>query len=418
MNIDKTIEKLYSLQKFGIKLGLENIKRLCEHLGNPQNNFRSFHVGGTNGKGSTSSFMASILKESGFKTGLYTSPHFIKFNERIRINGEGIPDNYIVQFYNSIEQFIKEHNPTFFEVTTALAFLFFAENNIDYAVIEVGLGGRLDATNIIIPEASIITSISLEHTELLGCTINEIAGEKAGIIKKNVPVFIGNLPEEAEKQIELKCIDLDCELFKLSNHIVNDQESLYLKSDNLQYKIITPLMGSFQKYNSALAVLALHKTLQVSKASITEGLNNVVRNSGIQGRYEIYNLYPRIILDSAHNEEGVKTFLSSFKAESGKYSKRILIFGVMKDKAVKKMLTEIAGIFDEIWVTSIDNERSKSKEELRTIGNELNIKTFVLDDVIDFIHRFISINSDECLVILGSMYVLGDIKLKLLNKSA
>lgn len=418
MSIENTLDKLYSLQKFGIKLGLENIYKLCEYLGNPQEKIKCFHVAGTNGKGSTSSFLASILKEAGYKTGLYTSPHFVKFNERIRINGEMISDEYISDFYRSIETFVEKHKPTFFEVTTALAFKYFSDLEVEYAVIEVGLGGRLDATNIITPRASIITSISLEHTEILGCTISEIAFEKAGIIKKNIPVFIGRLPEEAVTQIEAKCIDLDCKLIKLNSHIQYVEESLYLNSNQLRLKISTPLIGDFQNYNSALAALAAHYILNLNEQIIRDGLKKVVENSGLQGRYEIYNDKPRVIFDSAHNEEGVNYFISAFREESRKYSKRFLIFGVMKDKAMKNMLLEAAGVFDEIGFTSIDTERSMAKEELKVIGNELNLKTFVVDDVIDFINTFISKNDNDCLVILGSMYILGDIKAKLLNKKA
>jgi len=186
----------------------------------------------------------------------------------------------------------------------------------------------------------------------------------------------------------------------------------------LHIKISTPLLGSFQNYNSALAVLSVHQVLNINDKAIISGLNNVIRNSGIQGRYEIYCPKPKVIFDSAHNEEGVRCFLSAFRQEAEHYSKRILIFGVMRDKAVKEMLKDLSGVFDEIWFTSIDSERSKTKDELMQTGNELNINTFVVEDAVDFINRFISKNSEECLVILGSMYVLGDIKTKLLNKKA
>lgn len=187
--INKALDRLYSLQKFGMKLGLDNITSLLEYLGNPQKNFKSFHVAGTNGKGSTTSFMASILMEAGYRTGLYTSPHFIRFNERVRVNGVEIPDQYIVEFISGINGFIVIHKPTFFEVTTALAFKYFSDEKVEYAAIETGLGGRLDATNVLAPLASVITSISLEHTEILGDTLEKIAFEKGGIIKRGGKVF-------------------------------------------------------------------------------------------------------------------------------------------------------------------------------------------------------------------------------------
>src|SRR5690606_8415986 len=183
MNIERILTKLFSLHNFGVKLGLDNIKAFMEHLGNPQKYLKAFHIAGSNGKGSTSAFISSILMESGFKTGLYTSPHFINFNERILIDGKQISNEAVAEFFEKNEKFIDEHKLTFFEVTTALAFQYFYENNVDYAVIETGLGGRLDATNIFNAEGVVITSISLEHTNILGNTVNEIAGEKAAIIK-------------------------------------------------------------------------------------------------------------------------------------------------------------------------------------------------------------------------------------------
>jgi len=214
MNLQQAIEKLYSLQKFGIKLGLQNIQNFLEYLGNPEKQFKSFHIAGTNGKGSTASFISSILIENNLKTGLYTSPHFVKFNERIRINGKEIEDEYIAKFVKENQNFIDENHLTFFEATTAMAFKYFTENKIDFAVIETGLGGRLDATNVVNPVASIITSISLEHTEMLGNSLKEIAFEKGGIIKNNSKVFIGRLPEEAEREIEKICKERNSKLFK------------------------------------------------------------------------------------------------------------------------------------------------------------------------------------------------------------
>ena len=202
MNIEKTLAKLYNLQIFGMKFGLENIRKFLQVLGNPQNNLKCFHIAGSNGKGSTASFIASILQTAGFKTGLYTSPHFVRFNERIRINGEEIDDEYIASFYDKHELFINENKLTFFEVTTALAFTYFSEKKVNYAVIETGLGGRLDATNVLKPLAVVLTSISLEHTQHLGNTIEKIATEKAAIIKPKTKVFLGILPGKADEIIQ------------------------------------------------------------------------------------------------------------------------------------------------------------------------------------------------------------------------
>ena len=218
MNIQLALDKLFSLHQFGIKLGLDKIIHLLNYLGNPQDKIQTLHLAGSNGKGSTASFIASIMMEAGYTTGLYTSPHFVRFNERVRIDGIEIPDDYIASFMSELDSYIDEHQPTFFELTTALAFKYFYENKVDYAVIETGLGGRLDATNIIKPMASIITNISLEHTNILGDKIEQIAFEKACIIKDDVPVFTGLLLETAENVISEKAENHNCPLKLFSRY--------------------------------------------------------------------------------------------------------------------------------------------------------------------------------------------------------
>ncbi|MCU7499866.1 MAG: bifunctional folylpolyglutamate synthase/dihydrofolate synthase [Ignavibacteria bacterium] len=414
--IKQALDRLYSLQKFGIKLGLDNITALLEYLGNPHKNFKSFHIAGTNGKGSTTSFISSILIEEGYKTGLYTSPHFIRFNERVRIQGKEIPDEYIVEFITGINRFIDIHKPTFFEVTTALAFKYFSDMNVEYAAVETGLGGRLDATNTLNPLASIITSISLEHTEILGGTLEKIAFEKGGIIKNGCRVFTGILPEEAEKTIRNICSEKKAELFRLSDYL--EKESTGLKTESLRLEKIEPaLFGPYQKNNAALAVLTLNKTLGLNNPRhIDSGLKNVVKNSGIQGRYEVYLEQPRIIFDSAHNPEGIESFLSAFIPQKDEFRKKTLLFGVMRDKAVKEMLTALAPYFDEIHLNTIDYDRAAGLDELERIGLELGINCFQEKNGADFVESFSKKEKGECLVVLGSMYVLGKIKEELLKK--
>ena len=219
MNIENSLKKLFSLHTFGVKLGLDNITKFLEYLGNPQKQLKTIHVAGSNGKGSTSSFISSILQENGYKVGLYTSPHFVKFNERVVINGKQINDEYIASFISDYEKYIDEHQLTFFEVTTALAIKYFLEMKTDYCVIETGLGGRLDATNVLNPLAVVITTISLEHTNVLGNTIEQIASEKAAIIKNGANVFTGILKDDAEEVIEKKCEETNSQLFSLKNYI-------------------------------------------------------------------------------------------------------------------------------------------------------------------------------------------------------
>ena len=424
MNIEKSLQKLYSLHTFGIKLGLDNITRFLEFIGNPQKEFKAFHIAGSNGKGSTASFIASILMELNYQVGLYTSPHFVKFNERIKINNAQIPDYYIAGFISGFEKYIDENQLTFFEVTTAMAFMYFMEQNVDYTVIETGLGGRLDATNVLNPLSAVITSISLEHTSILGNSIKEIAAEKAGIIKKSSKVFIGNLPDDAVQVIENKCEYLNCELFKLKEYITEENNSLEFRpaEPGKQFgkmvlnDTVIPLKGLYQKYNAALSGLTVYKTLNLDDYSpLFNGFKSVLTNTGFQGRFEFYKKNPDIIFDSAHNPEGIKSFINEFKKDYHKYSRRTLLFGVMKDKAVEEMLFDIKDYFDEIYITEIDIERSCKVEDLLKIASKLNLHVKITKEPVKLITEFEIKTKDNCLVVLGSMYLIGEIKSKLIN---
>ncbi|MEW6653793.1 MAG: Mur ligase family protein, partial [Bacteroidota bacterium] len=263
MEIKLTLEKLFSLRQFGIKLGLENILNLLNQIGSPHKKLKCFHVAGSNGKGSTSSFIASILMEHGYSVGLYTSPHFVRFNERIKINGKEIADDVIVDFVTKLENFIDKSNPTFFEITTALAFKYFEEQKVDYAVIETGLGGRLDATNVIEPVASIITSISLEHTAYLGDTIEQIAFEKAGIIKMGKPVFVGRVPPQAMDVIEKKASEKGSLFFAFPKFTFLTSDTAITQTPFGKFSIYeTPLKGNHQLINASLAVKAISENVQ------------------------------------------------------------------------------------------------------------------------------------------------------------
>lgn len=418
MNIQEALKKLYSIHQFNIKLGLDNIIKFLDYLGNPQNKFQSIHIAGSNGKGSTSSFAASILQEAGYKTGLYTSPHLVRFNERVRINGVEIPDEFITDFMNGMNSYIDKYSPTFFEITTAIAFKYFAENKIDIGVIETGLGGRLDATNTINPLASIITSISLEHTNILGKTIEEIAKEKAGIVKTGVPVFTGPIDKNAVEVIENKTNEKGSQLYKFSDFAKVKNEYVKIKSDDFEYSIYeTPLLGKHQLRNSALAVFSLYKSLGINSYEIiSRGIKKVKENSGIQCRYEIYNESPKVIFDAAHNLEGTKSFVEEFKNESKSYSKKYLIYGAMNDKDLVPILKELKNYFDKFYFTSINYERAFKIEELEQAGKELNLNYERLTDPANFLTQFISLQKDECLVILGSIYLLGEIKSHLSDK--
>ncbi len=419
MDLESALQKLFSLHTFGIKLGLDNIKAFFEHIGNPQSHLKAFHIAGSNGKGSTAAFIASILQEYNYKVGLYTSPHFVKFNERIMINDIQVNDEAIAEFINMHEKYILEHGLTFFEVTTALAFNYFYDNKVDYAVIETGLGGRLDATNVFKALGVIITSISLEHTNILGTTIKEIAGEKAAIIKNHNKVFTGNLPVEAQTVVEEKCKETKSELYKISDYVNEKPGVLELYTEELEldeWKM--PLRGSYQKYNAALAALAVSKVLDTKDIrKIEKGIKNIIVNTGFQGRYELYNKKPDIIFDSAHNPEGINSFISEFSKDSKEYNERILIYGAMNDKNALEILKELKKVFSKIFVTEINNERSFKIEELVRIANEAGTEVEPLDSPTSYIENFRSSAAEnDCLVVLGSMYLLGEIKSLLQKK--
>ncbi len=413
MEIEISLKKLFALHTFGVKLGLDNIKAFLEYIGNPQTKLEAFHIAGSNGKGSTSAFTASILQECGYKTGLYTSPHFVKFNERIMLNNEQIPNKIIADFYEKHEQYIDEHKLTFFEVTTAMAFQYFKDQKVDYAVIETGLGGRLDATNVLNASAVIITSISLEHTQILGDTLKEIAEEKAGIIKNNNKVFIGNLPEEAVEVIEKKCTETKSQLFKIEDYTNEKNGVLELYTEEIEFNEWTmPLKGDYQKYNAALASLAVSKSLSIDDfGKIESGIWNVISNTGFQGRYEYYNYKPDIIFDSAHNPEGVYNFIKEFRKDFNNYKKHTLLFGVMNDKNAKEMLSMLRSSFDDIYITEVSIERTLRISELIRVAKEVTIEVKPVDNPAKFVSDFRKkAGRDECLVILGSMYLVGEIK--------
>lgn len=415
MNIEPILKKLYSMRQFHIKLGLERIENLLDYIGNPHKELKYFHIAGSNGKGSTASFLASILTEANYKIGLYTSPHFVKFNERIRINGKEIEDEFIINFFNSIEKFIDKEEPTFFEITTAIAFKYFFENKVDYVVLETGLGGRLDATNVVTPLAAIITSICLEHTNILGDTLEKIAFEKAGIIKKGITVLSGYMPAEAENVIRLKAHELKCNYFPFDSFVEKGKDYIDVLLEKRKYHLYkTPLLGYHQLLNCALAVKCLNATLNIDDAFlINRGIKNVVENSKIQGRYEIISNEPKIIFDSAHNPEGIKIFLDEFVKEYYSFNERSLIFGAMRDKDIAMMLKLLTPFFDNIYVTSIENERAATIEEIQSIAKQNGIRVIPLMFTEEFIKNFYAEGKGKCLVVLGSMYLIGYIKSKI-----
>ena len=356
MNYTETLKYMFSqlpmFQRQGktaFKKDLTNIKLLCNNLENPQNKFKSVHIAGTNGKGSVSHTLASVLQTAGYKVGLYTSPHLKDFKERIRINGKMISENDVVNFVKENKSIFEEIKPSFFEMTVAMAFKYFAENKVDIAIIETGLGGRLDSTNIITPILSVITNISFDHTQFLGNTIKKIALEKAGIIKGNIPVVIGETHEESSKVfLEIaknnnsKIYFADKEYRIDYSMLSEDYKQIFNveKQNKIIYKgLKTDLLGLYQKKNvisSLKAIDIISKEYKISKENIYNGLLNVQKNTGFAGRWNILEYNPLIVADTGHNIAGINEVINQLKATA--YKKLHFIYGCVNDKDIDNIL--------------------------------------------------------------------------------
>lgn len=306
---------------------LENTKALCSVCGNPQQQFSSIHVAGTNGKGSVSHMLASILQEEGFKVGLFTSPHLKDFSERIKINGKPISKKFVVDFSQHYQSVFEKVQPSFFEMSMAMACSYFAAKKVDYVIFETGLGGRLDSTNIILPELSVITNISKDHTQFLGTTLSQIAKEKAGIIKPNTPVVIGETLPATRKIFSLTAKQKKAELY-------------FAEEIKLKRKLKSDLHGDYQLKNQQTVLKAVEALLNlgivVSKKSIHRGIAHAAKNTGLRGRWEQIQKNPKVILDIAHNESGIKEVVTQLKKE--KYTNLHLVIGMVNDKDIKSML--------------------------------------------------------------------------------
>lgn len=409
--ISKSVTELFALRRRGIKLGLDNVRAFLKHLGNPQEELTLIQVAGSNGKGSTASFITSILMEAGMKTGLNTSPHYVSFSERIKINGAEIDDDFIAHFVDAYMPYIKRHGVTFFESVTALAFLYFKHHKVDIAVMETGLGGRLDATNVHRNIAAVITSISLEHTAILGDTIAAIAGEKAHIIKEGSKAFIGELPEEAEMVINNRCSDLKCDLLKIKPYICSVGNDFSFTKDNLQFPLHSPLPGYHQQINAALAALTVKESFSITDPEIyIKGINAVRQNVGVQGRFEFLAHNPDVLIDSAHNPESLSRFLEEFQKIKYKYSKLILLFSALSDKNHKAMFRLLAPHFDEIFVAPIDSDRAAPVDMLFELAAGVHKKVKKLNELEKGLDVLSAQKEDVCFVVLGSIFLLGEWK--------
>jgi dihydrofolate synthase/folylpolyglutamate synthase len=358
MNYQETIDFLFAqlpmFQRQGAaayKANLNNTHAFCEYLGNPELEYPSIHVAGTNGKGSTSHMIASFLQESEYKVGLYTSPHLKDFRERIRVNGEMVSEKFVVDFVAQNKEYISELRPSFFEITFAMAIQYFKEQGVDYAIMETGMGGRLDSTNVVRSILSVITNISLDHTQFLGDTLPLIAGEKAGIIKPKVPVVIGQRQEEIENVFISKASELEAPIC-FSDDLISVSEANYEehmlkfmandKNNDYSYpELVSPLAGDYQIHNlktflAVVSVLKSQNIIPVNLSLVKSSLLNLIENTGMQGRWQILSREPLCITDTGHNEAGISHIVKQFSSIS--YKKLHFVLGMVSDKSIDALL--------------------------------------------------------------------------------
>ncbi|MEA5257339.1 folylpolyglutamate synthase/dihydrofolate synthase family protein [Arcicella aquatica] len=427
MTYEETIHYLYQqlpvfhrIGKKAFKANLDNTNAICAHLGNPHEKFKTIHIAGTNGKGSTSHFIAAILQVAGYKTGLYTSPHLKSYTERIRINGAPIAEEEVVSFVAENQRFLEDLKPSFFEMSVGMAFDYFARQQVDIAVIEVGLGGRLDSTNIIHPELSVITNISFDHTDILGDTLALIAGEKAGIIKRNTPVVISEYQDETKGVFNQKALAEGADIFFAEDSFSiksfdNNGLSLTLeilnKKTNLSETYISQLKGSYQLKN-ILGVLQAVEILKqqgfdISNEDVKYGIENVVSITGLKGRWQVLAENPTMICDTAHNLSGITEVLSSIAKI--KYNKLWMILGFVSDKDIEGILAllpkEATYIFCQANVP-----RALEANLLSEKAMHYNLHGSVIEDVnkaIAFVKNQAS--AKDLIYVGGSTFVVADI---------
>ncbi|UKT62459.1 bifunctional folylpolyglutamate synthase/dihydrofolate synthase [Pedobacter mucosus] len=404
-----------------LKKDITNTVILCEALDNPQNKFKSIHVAGTNGKGSTSHMLASILQAQGYKTGLYTSPHLKDFRERIRINGKMISKLEVTSFIKQQQKLIEKTEPSFFEVTVALAFDYFAKHQVDIAVIEVGLGGRLDSTNIIRPEISVITNISLDHTNILGNTIEEIAGEKAGIIKQNIPVVIGETQEISSQVFLKKASEFNApiafadQVLAVKDYVLKNNKlslSVY-QNEDIKFKNLQSDLTGIYQHKNILTVLETFKILndiseiKVSDSSILAGLKTVKKSTGLQGRWQLLQKKPRVVCDTGHNEAGIIEVLKNINQTP--HEKLHIVFGMVNDKEISKILSLLPK-HATYYFCKPNLERGLASEEMKKQAAVFGLIGESFDSVISAKNTAISAAADNDLVFIGgSTFVVAEV---------
>ncbi len=399
MNSDfqQTLKELYKLQRLGIKTGLEHTERLLDTCGNPHEKLKYIHVAGTNGKGSTCAMIFSILRETGLNIGLYTSPHLIRFNERIRVNGIPIPDGSIVEFMDLFYDDVKTIESTFFETTTAMALWYFNKQKVDYAVVETGLGGRLDSTNVINPEVSVITTVSVDHREILGDDIKKIAQEKAGIIKKGIPAISCSQTKSVQSVLEDKAKSVETEIQFITGP---DECEVSLEGTTFTWsdtKYTTSLIGTHQAVNASLGVAAV----RLLNHHIPESLvNRGLKKTFWPGRFQILSSKKPIFYDVAHNVDGIKSTLNTINSIFN--TEPVGLFALKEDKEVGLIAKSIKGHFETIWTFDDENNLLIPAVDLSNLLKEYNINTQPINRLSEFVSL---VSIDKPGLIFGSHYI-------------
>lgn len=402
------------------KADLTNTIRLCNTLGNPQHKFKSIHVAGTNGKGSTSHMLAAILQTAGYKTGLYTSPHLKDFRERIKVNGEMVSEEFVILFTERIRPRIEEIEPSFFEITVAMAFEYFAQQEVDIAIIETGLGGRLDSTNVIVPELSIITNIGWDHMNLLGNSLEEIAAEKAGIIKEKIPVVVGEVIPETISIFEETAYEKNAPLSiaERKRHITDwnwEKHELVVEvasehqTDHKIYHL--DLQGVYQTKN-LLTVLEACSILQqkgwkLDNDAIQQGLKHTKKITGLHGRWEVIHTSPLVVMDVAHNADGIRQLVQ--QAELISHDQLHIIIGMVKDKDIDRVLSLLPKTAN-YYFTKAQIPRALPENELMEKAGKLKLKGDSFPDVNEALEFALQhTHPDDLIIICGSVFLVGEV---------
>lgn len=423
MNYQETLNYLYNstpvfehVGAVAYKEGLQNTLALDKHFNHPHTNFKTIHIAGTNGKGSCSHSLASILQEAGYKVGLYTSPHLVDFRERIRVNGQCISKERVVKFVKDERKFFEPLHPSFFELTTALAFKYFDEQKVDIAIIEVGLGGRLDCTNIISPILSIITNISFDHTQFLGDTLAKIAAEKAGIIKKGVHVIIGEANEETRLVFQSKANEVNSDIvFAEDNAIVTSSSPIvdggrrYNLSNNST--LVGELSGDYQErnMNTILCACNILKQMNIIKNDdiIAKGLTNICKNTGLLGRWQTIQNNPTVVCDTGHNVGGWNYLAPQIKRQQCNQLR--IVFGMVDDKDINSVMFLLPKNAIYYW-TQAESKRSIKAERVAEIAIKHDLRGEIFDNVeVAYTKALQDSNKDDFVFVGGSSYIVADL---------